>query len=196
MTDNEDSEISETGERQGMQTRTYPFSVLVATAALAGLLGVTLGFAASLAAVSVHAHGHTLTHKKAMGPHAWGMGDPFHGGLCFGPNSVPGACQSLDDPHTPIPAPSWTSRPNPAPPADAPSVFPSPPGGVDLAMLAEKIVRERMSVEEATTLADSQGFTARIVEIDGVGLPATEDYRTDRLNFTVQSGVVVKADVG
>lgn len=53
-----------------------------------------------------------------------------------------------------------------------------------------------MSVEQATTWAGEHGFTVRVIMQDGQPLPATKDYREDRINLTVDKGVVTQATMG
>ena len=50
-----------------------------------------------------------------------------------------------------------------------------------------------LPVEEAGTRAEEQGRLWRIIKEDGVDLAVTADYSEDRLNFTVDDGVVVAA---
>ena len=44
---------------------------------------------------------------------------------------------------------------------------------------------------EATRVAEQSGWTLRVVEQDGVGLPATSDRRSDRINVVLQDGIVI-----
>lgn len=53
-----------------------------------------------------------------------------------------------------------------------------------------------LPVGEAETLAERKGLKHRIVERDGQLLPATRDYRPDRINFHVVEGKVVKTSRG
>ena len=62
--------------------------------------------------------------------------------------------------------------------------------------LCEQIVADQMTVDEATALAETNGFTTRIVFEDGKPLPATRDYREDRMSFDVEAGVVTKCVAG
>lgn len=50
--------------------------------------------------------------------------------------------------------------------------------------------------EEAGALAESRGLKWRVTEKDGESLPATMDYREDRVNFGVENGIVVKVSRG
>ncbi|MAS96811.1 MAG: hypothetical protein CMO55_26775 [Verrucomicrobiales bacterium] len=50
--------------------------------------------------------------------------------------------------------------------------------------------------EAAGKLAKKRGLKSRVVERDGQMLPATRDYRVDRVNFTVMKGKVTKVSRG
>lgn len=62
------------------------------------------------------------------------------------------------------------------------------PGGVD-ALIGE-------TEADATAAVEAAGFTARVVERDGESFPITMDYRVDRVNLTVQDGLVTVATIG
>jgi hypothetical protein len=49
---------------------------------------------------------------------------------------------------------------------------------------------------EATKVIESAGFTARVIARDGESLSGTKDYRLDRVNISIENGVVVSADIG
>jgi len=51
-----------------------------------------------------------------------------------------------------------------------------------------------LTVDEATTTAEAAGFTVRVTTLDGVNQAITFDLRTDRLNVSVENGVVVGID--
>ena len=53
-----------------------------------------------------------------------------------------------------------------------------------------------LSELEAIKLIESEGFTARVIARDGESLPATKDYRLDRVNISIENGVVVSAELG
>lgn len=53
-----------------------------------------------------------------------------------------------------------------------------------------------MGEEAAGKLAEKRGLKHRVVERDGQMLPATRDYRPDRVNFTVAKGQVTKVSRG
>lgn len=52
------------------------------------------------------------------------------------------------------------------------------------------------SEKEAREKAHEAGYTTRIVSENGKFFPVTRDYRTDRINLYIQSGMVYQADVG
>lgn len=52
------------------------------------------------------------------------------------------------------------------------------------------------SVNEVEAYAASAGLTTRIVSDDGFPVMLTCDYRTDRLNLTVDHGVVTEIGIG
>jgi hypothetical protein len=49
---------------------------------------------------------------------------------------------------------------------------------------------------EATKVIESAGFTARVIARDGESLSGTKDYRLDRVNISIENGVVVSAELG
>ena len=53
-----------------------------------------------------------------------------------------------------------------------------------------------VALEEAQRRAAADGFTTRILMLDGEGQMVTADYRNDRLGFTVVDGVVTDVSVG
>ena len=53
-----------------------------------------------------------------------------------------------------------------------------------------------MNIGEAETLAASKGFITRVVERDGESFWITMDYRTNRVNLTVEKDMVTKVHVG
>lgn len=69
------------------------------------------------------------------------------------------------------------------------STTPSP-----LPSLVEDVVG--MTEAEAQAAVEEAGFTFRVISRDGEGLPATADYRTDRISATVVDGTVTEASIG
>jgi hypothetical protein len=53
-----------------------------------------------------------------------------------------------------------------------------------------------LTVDQATTWATANGYTVRVVEVDGVGQVVTMDYKLDRINLVVAKGVVTSAKMG
>ena len=53
-----------------------------------------------------------------------------------------------------------------------------------------------LSESDAGAAAGELGLTVRVVARDGEYFPVTKDYRTDRVNFVVEDGVVVEAKIG
>jgi heat shock protein HslJ len=49
---------------------------------------------------------------------------------------------------------------------------------------------------KARARAEAEGYTFRVVSVDGEGKPVTQDYRPDRLNATVVDGRVTEVTVG
>jgi hypothetical protein len=47
-----------------------------------------------------------------------------------------------------------------------------------------------MTLEVATVKAKENGFSSRVVEVDGKSLMITEDLKNNRINFRVKGGVV------
>jgi hypothetical protein len=53
-----------------------------------------------------------------------------------------------------------------------------------------------LSEDEATKVATEKGWAVRTVARDGESFPITMDYRTDRVNLTVEAGLVTAVTVG
>jgi hypothetical protein len=47
-----------------------------------------------------------------------------------------------------------------------------------------------ITLEVATVKAKENGFSSRVVEVDGKSLMITEDLKNNRINFRVKGGVV------
>ena len=60
----------------------------------------------------------------------------------------------------------------------------------------DELVSNGVDEVTAAEQIESAGFTYRVVMIEGEGLPATMDYRTDRINLTLENGIVVDATWG
>ena len=83
-----------------------------------------------------------------------------------------------------------STRPAPFPIPGDEGGSPDPGGGDQPGALAG------LSEADATAAAAQKGFTVRIIARDGEWYPVTKDYRLDRINFVVVSGVVVDATIG
>jgi hypothetical protein len=53
-----------------------------------------------------------------------------------------------------------------------------------------------LSESDAEAAAGELGLTVRVVARDGEFFAVTKDYRTDRVNFVIENGVVIKASIG
>ena len=51
-------------------------------------------------------------------------------------------------------------------------------------------------ISSAASTIEAAGYTYRVIMIDGESLPMTMDYRLDRINLTLQDGIVVDASWG
>jgi len=93
-----------------------------------------------------------------------------------------------------LPAGGSSGVPGVSPTPALPPVAPEAPGaavpGFDPARYTG------VALEEAQRRAAADGFTTRILMVDGEGQMVTADYRNDRLGFTVVDGVVTDASVG
>jgi hypothetical protein len=69
-------------------------------------------------------------------------------------------------------------------------------GTDEMRALCDQMVADGMTPEDATALAESNGFTARVGTIDGQPQAVTMDYREDRFTFDVESGAVVACTYG
>ena len=66
----------------------------------------------------------------------------------------------------------------------------------DMVTLCEQMVADGLSPEDATALAESNGFVALVGTIDGEPQAVTMDFREDRFTFEVADGVVVGCTYG
>ncbi len=53
-----------------------------------------------------------------------------------------------------------------------------------------------LTQDEGETLAKKRKLTSRLVFVDGKWLPATKDYRPNRINFEVENGRIVRTSRG
>jgi len=75
-----------------------------------------------------------------------------------------------------------------------PPMEPTPPPVVEPEVESSRYVG--FPLEESTRRAAADGFSVRVSMLDGVPQVGTADYRTDRLNFTVEDGLVVEVSIG
>jgi len=87
----------------------------------------------------------------------------------------------------------------PAPASSAPAAVGSvePSGGTaQMVALCTQMVDGKLSPEDATALAEENGYVARVGTIDGSPQVLTMDLREDRFTFDVQAGAVVGCTYG
>lgn len=64
----------------------------------------------------------------------------------------------------------------------------------------QKMIRHndylKKTEEEATKLAESKGFTVRIIERDGKSMMVPMDYSNNRINFAIVNGKVADVSGG
>jgi hypothetical protein len=65
-----------------------------------------------------------------------------------------------------------------------------------MSALCAEMIAEAMSPEEATTLAEQRGYSARVGTIDGEAQMLTMDFRVDRFTFDVVDGAVTDCTYG
>ena len=64
-------------------------------------------------------------------------------------------------------------------------------GSAQMVGMCRQMVDGRMTFEQASAFAESNGYSARIGSIDGESLPVTADYRPDRFTLALVNGLVV-----
>ena len=69
-------------------------------------------------------------------------------------------------------------------------------GTAEMRALCDDMVSGGLSVDDATALAEDNGYVARVGSIDGEGQALTMDLREDRFTFEVEGGVVVGCTYG
>lgn len=70
------------------------------------------------------------------------------------------------------------------------------PVSEELTALCKQIVTQALTVDAATALAESGGYTSRVGSIDGEAQALTMDVQEDRMTFEVENDVVVGCTVG
>lgn len=96
---------------------------------------------------------------------------------------------AIDDAFIELPEALPMPEPLPAEEVTDPAV----PVEVDQAS-ADKLLG--LTEAEATKLAEEYRWTSRVIARDGESLPVTMDYRTDRVNFSIEAGVVTAVSLG
>ena len=66
----------------------------------------------------------------------------------------------------------------------------------DMVALCDQMVADGLSPEDATALAEDNGYVARVGTIDGTPQAVTMDFREDRFTFEVTNGVVTACTYG
>ncbi|MBK9740720.1 MAG: hypothetical protein IPO93_14760 [Actinobacteria bacterium] len=69
-------------------------------------------------------------------------------------------------------------------------------GPADMTALCDQMVADKLSPEDATALAEENGFVARVGTVDGEAQALTMDLREDRFTFDVEGGAVVGCTYG
>jgi len=79
---------------------------------------------------------------------------------------------------------------------DAASSAAAVAGSSEMEALCSQMVSAGMTPEEATGLAEDNGYVARIGTLEGEPQAVTMDFREDRFTFDVEGGVVVSCTYG
>ena len=66
----------------------------------------------------------------------------------------------------------------------------------EMVALCDQMVADGLSPEDATKLAEDNGYAARVGTIDGEAQALTMDFREDRFTFTVEGGKVTGCTYG
>ncbi len=120
--------------------------------------------------------------------------------LSAAPSNTPSTVSSAD-------SSTAGAKPNPSTGSDVVIEYPTPEPGATSDFESEmnaQVQRTRtfadtligMNIDEVETLAASKGFITRIVERDGESFIVTMDYRTNRVNLTVEKDIVTKVFIG
>jgi hypothetical protein len=72
--------------------------------------------------------------------------------------------------------------------ADAPAATAPDPSGFDEYL--------GLTQDEAGAKAEAEGHPWRVVQVDGEDLPVTMDFVENRLNFSIEDGVVIEVTTG
>lgn len=104
--------------------------------------------------------------------------------------AVLSACSLSTDATTSSPAASASAQPTGEQSSGAQA------GTAEMTALCTQMVDEKMTPEDATALAEKNGYVARVGTIDGQPQAVTMDLRDDRFTFDVEGGVVVGCTYG
>ena len=85
-----------------------------------------------------------------------------------------------------------TKQPAPTKPAPDPEAASNP--AITIQSAAQSMVGK--PEVEALVIARKGGFWLRVSKRDGVGLPGIADARNDRINATVENGIITRTSVG
>lgn len=69
-------------------------------------------------------------------------------------------------------------------------------GSAQMLGMCQQMIDARMTAEQASTFAGSNGYTLRVGSIDGAPQPVTSDYRPDRFTVATVGGVVSSCTYG
>jgi hypothetical protein len=80
----------------------------------------------------------------------------------------------------------------------APAIVGNPVNAAKQIAKAERIAKKIIGLEanKAMNIVNGYGYTYRIINLNGEPLTVTLDYRTDRIDVTVQKGIIIDATVG
>ena len=78
-------------------------------------------------------------------------------------------------------------------PVSPDTVSPDPAVPVEIDLAAASAALAGLTEAEATAVAEANGWTMRVVELDGESLPVTMDFQFNRVNVAVTGGVVTAA---
>jgi hypothetical protein len=86
-----------------------------------------------------------------------------------------------------------------APAASAPAASTGagqPPGTAEMRALCDQMIADGLTLEDATKLAEDNGYVARVGTLEGAPQAVTMDYREDRFTFDIEGGVVAGCTYG
>lgn len=103
---------------------------------------------------------------------------------------------AMPDPVTPDTTPVETvvTAPVDTAPVDTTGPVETAPAEVDLTVASQALVG--LTVDEATKVAEGNGWVLRVTTLDGESQASTADYRPERVNVSVEAGLVTSVDFG